>query len=188
MPKGLPRLVPGAVAVYVVHLVKVNVIGLEPFQTAFAVLPDLVRRKASAVCVGFCQVSFALDGIEDLRGQHHRVPAAAFQCTSTEPVAVRFGSSEIAIRRWLLTSSVRVEQKRHSNLNPFKLGGQPSITKKRLTPTIPQSKLRCTFDKDGAARGGLLARLVPQGSLEETKPDFELLTGLTYAPLRIHLS
>ena len=72
LPKGLPRLVPGAVAVYVVHLVKVDVIGLEPLQTSFAVLADLVRRKAAAVCVGFCQVGLALDRIEDLRG-----PAAA---------------------------------------------------------------------------------------------------------------
>ena len=60
-----------------VHLVKVDVIGLEPFQTAFAVLADLVRRKAAAVCVGFCQVGLALDRIEDLRGQHYRVAAAA---------------------------------------------------------------------------------------------------------------
>ena len=75
--EGLPRLVPGAVAVDVVHLVKVDVIGLETLQASFAVLADLVRRKAAAVCVGFCQVGLALDRIEDLRGQHYRVPAAA---------------------------------------------------------------------------------------------------------------
>jgi hypothetical protein len=61
----------------VVHLVKVDVVGLEPFQTAFAVLADLVRRKAAAVRVGLGQVGLAFDGIEDLGGQDHRVPAAA---------------------------------------------------------------------------------------------------------------
>jgi hypothetical protein len=41
------------------------------------VLADLVRRKASAICVGFCQVGLALNRIEDLGGQDNRVPSAA---------------------------------------------------------------------------------------------------------------
>jgi hypothetical protein len=64
--EGLPNLVPGAIPVHVVHLVKIDVVGLEPFEAAFAVLADLVRRKAAAVCVGFCQVGLALDGLNTL--------------------------------------------------------------------------------------------------------------------------
>jgi hypothetical protein len=75
--EGLPSLVPGAFPVHVVHLVKIDVVGLESFEAAFAVFADLVRRKAAAVCVGFCQVGLALDGIEHFGGQDHRVPAAA---------------------------------------------------------------------------------------------------------------
>src|SRR5271166_1897246 len=75
--EGLPSLVPRAVPIHVVHLVKVDVVGLEPFQAALAVLADLVRRKAAAVCVGLGQVGLAFDGIEDLGGQDHGVPAAA---------------------------------------------------------------------------------------------------------------
>jgi len=53
------------------------VIGLQPFQASLAVLTDLVSRKTAAVSVGFCEVGFAFDRIKDLRGQDHRVSAAA---------------------------------------------------------------------------------------------------------------
>ncbi len=37
-------------------------------------------------------------------------------------------------------------------------------------------------------RGTVFSKISLGESPEETKPDFELLTGLTYASLRIHLS
>jgi hypothetical protein len=48
----LPDLVPGAVAVDVVHLVEVDVVGLQAPQARLAVLADLVGRQAAAVGVG----------------------------------------------------------------------------------------------------------------------------------------
>src|SRR5690606_16691191 len=80
----LPQFVPGAVTVDVVHLVELDVLGPQALEAAEAVLADLVGREAARVGVGLGAAAVALDGVEDLGGQHYGLASALPQ---GEPVA-----------------------------------------------------------------------------------------------------
>jgi hypothetical protein len=82
--EGLPGLVPGAVAVDVVHLVEVDVVGLEALQAGLAVLADLVGGEVATVAVGLRVRVRPLHRVVDLGGQHDRVAPAVAE---REPVA-----------------------------------------------------------------------------------------------------
>src|SRR5918993_795867 len=65
----LPDLLPRRTPVDVVHLVQVDVVGLEPTEAVLTGLPDVVRRQAAVVGSGAHR-------LVDLGGQHDLVPAS----------------------------------------------------------------------------------------------------------------
>ena len=74
--EALPRFVPRARAIDVVHLIEVDPVGPQASQAAFAVLPDLDGREAAAIGIGLGQVAFARHRVVDLGGKKHRVATA----------------------------------------------------------------------------------------------------------------
>src|ERR1035438_5977018 len=66
---GLPDLFPWARAVHMVHLVEVDVIGLEPLETGLTGFADVEGGKAG-------RVGPIPHGAEDLGGQDHLIAAA----------------------------------------------------------------------------------------------------------------
>src|SRR6056297_2758799 len=76
--EALPDLAPRAVAIDMVHLVKVDVVGLQACQAGLAVLADLVGAEAGTVAVRFRPVSLALHRAVDLGREDDRLaPPAA---------------------------------------------------------------------------------------------------------------
>ena len=64
--EGLPSLVPGAIPVHVVHLVKIDVVGLESFEAAFAVLADLYAERLRPSVLGSARLALRLTGLNTL--------------------------------------------------------------------------------------------------------------------------
>ena len=80
---ALPDLGPRTGTVYVMHLIEIDMIRLQPFEAALAVFANLVGAETATVAVHFRQVGLAGYGVEYLGGQDNRITATTALCQPT---------------------------------------------------------------------------------------------------------
>ena len=88
--------------IHVVHLIQVDPVRLQPFQTAVAVLINLHRRKTAPVRIGFTPLGFPRHCIIHLRSQNDRVasPAPLRQPIADNDLCVpRFAAPAVGVGR-----------------------------------------------------------------------------------------